>query len=68
MRVVFRPKWVCLECLDGMSGDGPKSLVIPHVGPEGGSRHDPEVGAVCVVLVVGGLRVGLVCNVNVVRG
>jgi hypothetical protein len=51
-----------------MSSDGPTPLVLPHVDPEGGSHHDPEVGAVCVVLVVGGLSVGMVCNVNVVRG
>ena len=68
MRVVFLPEWVCLGCMDEMGGDGPKLLVIPHVGPEGGIRHDPEVGALCVVQDVGGLRVGLVCNVDVVRG
>ena len=57
-----------MERADEMSSDGPKPLVISHVDPEGGSHHDPEVGAVCVVLVVGGLRIGVVCFVNVVRG
>ena len=41
---------------------------MSHVAPEGGSHHDPEVRAVCVVFVVGGLRIGVVCVVNVVRG
>ena len=68
MRVVFLPMWVSLEGLDEMSGDAPKSLVIPHIIPEGGMCYDPEGGAFCVVLVVGGKRVGLVCNVDVVHG
>ena len=68
MRVVFLPMWVSLEGLDEMSGDAPKSLVIPHVIPEGWMCYDPKVGAISVVLVVGGKWVGLVCNVDVVHG
>ena len=43
-------------------------MVMSHVAPEGGSHHDPEVRAVCVVFVVGGLRVGVVGLVYVIRG
>jgi hypothetical protein len=60
--------WVSLEGLDEMSRDAPKSLVIPNVIPEGGMCYDPEEGAICVVLVVSGKRVELVCNVDVVHG
>ena len=57
-----------LEGLDEVSRDTPKSLVIPDVIPEGGMCYDPEEGAICVVLVVSGKRVELVCNVDVVHG
>ena len=43
-------------------------MVMSHVAPEGGSHHDTEVRAVRVVFVVGGLRVGVVGLVYVVRG